>query len=140
MVVAVGEGAVIGKSPVSATLIVKDDRAVFDAIRSVSPYVSETIVGWTPNDVVTEAALLEAGATRVVEIPGPVHDWAAARNRTMEFASQPWVMWLDSDDTVEGIERLPEALALLEQHPLARLLCPYDYATDPETGAVTCRQ
>lgn len=113
-------------NPVSAMVMVKDDRQVIEAVGDLARHCAEVLVGWTPNETLTEAELLAAGATRVIEIPGPLMDWASARNRVMEFASQPWCTWADSDDRVD-LARLEEGLALLAAAPLARLLCPYWY-------------
>src|SRR5262245_15363524 len=116
-------------APISATLIVRDDRHILETIRQLRPHVAEIVVGYTPNDTLQAAELIAAGA-KLVEIPGPLRDWASARNAVMRAATQPYLMWADSDDTFRGLDRLPEAIALLDNRPHARVLCPYEYAHD----------
>ena len=44
--------------------------------------------------------------------PGEVEivDFSKARNRALRLATQPYVMWLDSDDTLEGGEHLADVV------------------------------
>ena len=71
---------------------------------------------------------------------GTLFDFAAARNRSFALATQPWVLWADSDDLIDGLEHLPEVIANLETASeqsrrdgrILRLCCPYEYAYDAE--------
>lgn len=73
--------------------------------------------GKYPDEIVvvnTAESLLEKGAKETDEVALKhgakvhhfpwVHDFSAARNESFKHASHPWVMWLDSDDTVENPE------------------------------------
>lgn len=127
------------KSPVSAMLLVKDDRHALALIDQLRPHVEEIVVGLTPNDELTRDELIDAGADTIIVVPGPLNNWARARNQVLAACTQRFVLWADSDDLIDGLHRLPEALTLLQTSPLGRLLCPYDYAIDPD-GRVTSRQ
>lgn len=37
---------------------------------------------------------------KVISLPGKVRDFAAVRNRAQRQATQPWVLWLDSDEVL----------------------------------------
>ena len=58
-----------------------------------------------------------------------------ARNRSLELATQPWWLYFDSDDTIEGGERLAEEIRALDAtlralriaHPETELIAEYPY-------------
>ncbi len=131
-------------NPVSATLIVRDDRHVLETIAQLRPHVAEILIGHTPCEEMKPAELYDAGADLVLHIPGVedgrLMDWSAARNRMLDAANERWILWADSDDEIVGLERLPEALEMLAVHPLGRLLCPYEYAIDSASGRCEHRQ
>ena len=73
--------------------------------------------------------------------PGEVEivDFSKARNRALRLATQPYVMWLDSDYTLEGGEHLADVCAKMAEagQDMVRVLMPYLYDTDPSAGVVT---
>ena len=63
-------------------------------------------------------------------------DFSVARNASFEKATQPWLMWLDSDDLIEGADKLVE---LCKAPPGTCYLFPYEYAYD-HVGRCVVRQ
>jgi len=72
----------------------------------------------------------ESGATYL-------HDFAAARNLSFAHATGDYVMWLDSDDTVEGANKLRGAVEVMARDELTVVALDYIYGTD-ERGNSTC--
>lgn len=130
-------------APVSACLIVRDDPHLVRTIECLRPHVAEICIAHTPCDEMP-GSVVRALCDRYVVVhgieDGRIFDWAAARNASFALATQPWILWADTDDLVEGLEHLPEAIETLAKHPKSRLLCTYEYAYDKETGEVTCSQ
>ena len=128
------------RQPVSACVIVRSDPLVFQAIESIRPYVEEVCVlcdlGTTPE---FEEKLRQVAdkVERFTEFQDGMCllNFAAARNASFAMATQPWLIWLDSDDQVSG--ELPD----LENCdiPNVRFICPYEYAYDKD-GNVTTEQ
>jgi glycosyltransferase involved in cell wall biosynthesis len=134
------------KSPVSACLVVKDEPLLAQAVASVRPYVLEVCILDSSTDP-ERAAEARALADRYEREDEGIQDWSVLRARSFALATNPWVLWLDADDEVTGLERLGEALqtsaalaASLPWQPEGRLiLCPYEYAFDEE-GRCTALQ
>jgi len=120
-------------APISLCLIHRDDPHLPRTIASLRPYVAEVCIVHTPC-AVFDAAEVRALADRYDEMPAPgggsISDFAEARTRSFALATQPVVMWADSDDLVVGVEHLAEVAAALESGQ--RVLCPYEYSTSAE--------
>jgi len=77
-------------------------------------------------------------------IPGPYSDahmlvdFGAARQATWDAASGDFLLWLDSDDVLDGGAHLAHVLASLAREDLDAAIFPYDYSHDRH-GNVTCR-
>ena len=135
----------LSRQPVTCCFIVRNDPHLPKAIASIAPHVSEIVVVWT--DGVTKDELeridrlcrdlgchLNGGTTdEHNDETGALSDFAAARNYAYSLATQPWVMWLDSDDLFEG--RLPELNHIAG--PNVRFIAPYEYSFD-RNGHCTC--
>ena len=65
----------------------------------------------------------------------PIADFSGARARSFALATQPWLLWADSDDLLDGLDNLADAVRGLGSEPNALLLCKYEYAYEPETGS-----
>lgn len=134
-------------------LITRDEPLLEQALRCVRPHVEELIVVVTcASDTESIATAKACGADRVEvfegcnDVPGPeglMADFSAARNYSFSLATRPWIGWMDADDTVEGLERLPHVLNLGQ---LARsagsevcLQFPYEYGYD-DHGKCICLQ
>ena len=122
------------RAPVSATIIWRDDPRLGNALRSVRPYVKEIVVVCTgeespprPERDLTDLCTYAVGCN---DAEGRIADFSAARNAALRCATQPWVMWLDSDDIVVGLDTLLSDLRQLR--PGQRVLCPYWYAIDDD--------
>lgn len=126
------------KAPVSVCLITRGDERAADAVASVRPYVEEVILVHTcsPNDG------FEVPGVDVVDFydgcndeQGRIEDFSKARNVSFAHATQPWVMWIDSDDVLAGGEHLAEVIDEADKSRRgkpARILAPYEYAYDED--------
>ena len=115
----------MAKAPISCCIIHGGDDPHLDAtIASVEPHVEQIVV------------------VRSTEVPGAhddqgrIVDFAAARNRTLELATQPWCFWLDSDDLLAHGDRLDQLCRAPEG---TCYLLPYEYSYD-QLGRVVTRQ
>jgi len=113
------------RAPVTAAVIVRDDPKVWDAIRSIHPYVSQVVVVVTAETIQypvelskTHPEIMDLDLAFCPECNDPttgeIADFAMARNRSLELATQPWWMYFDSDDVIAGGERLVEEIQALE--------------------------
>jgi predicted SAM-dependent methyltransferase/glycosyltransferase involved in cell wall biosynthesis len=112
------------KAPITVCIISSDDPHLPNAVASVEPWV-ERVVVVDPREV--------SGAC---DASGRMLDFSAARNASFAKAQTPWVMWLDSDDVVQGSDKLVE---LCKAPPGTCFLLPYEYAYD-HLGRVVTRQ
>jgi len=139
------------KANVSVCLIVRNEVAsgLFEeCLQSIRPHVAELVIVDTGStDETAEIAKRYADVFEVFTecndpptVDGPIADFALARNRSFDLATQPWVMWLDSDDIVTGGEFLEKLIATAEANKGDREWCylfPYEYVYDPN-GRCTC--
>jgi glycosyltransferase involved in cell wall biosynthesis len=129
------------RAPITAALIVRDDPQIVEAIRSVRDYVAEVAVVYTGYDGL-QAEYLRSLANRFAvctecnDARGEMVDFSVARNASFALATQPWTMWLDSDDRIRGAEYLDEILGCAHDAKRPRLLARYDYDHDA-MGRVT---
>lgn len=63
-----------------------------------------------------------------------INDFSAARNFNMSQCKDDWYVWMDSDDTIEGMEKAKDKLDQLSPN-ICYVLCTYNYAFTP-TGKV----
>lgn len=61
-------------------------------------------------------------------------DFSRPRQDALELTQSDWMMWLDADDDIEDIERLPELIAEAEQRGLDGIASAYFYEKDPQSG------
>lgn len=59
-----------------------------------------------------------------------VDDFAAARNFNFSQCTGDWILWLDTDDTLEGADKLKEAVELGEQNGISGFAFLYKYGFD----------
>ena len=118
-----------GKAPVSVCFIVRNDEGsglLEECFQSVRPHVEEIVVVDTgSSDGTPEIAKRYADVFEVfTECNDPetdaIADFAKARNRSFDLATQRWVMWMDSDDVLAGGEHLARLIAGADAN-LARL-------------------
>jgi glycosyltransferase involved in cell wall biosynthesis len=133
------------KAPISLCLIVRDDPHLQRTLESARPFVEEIVVvrtttrGALPEetraliDVYEETDAFNADFDDEKDV---IADFAAARNRSFDLATRPFVMWLDSDDVLEGGHHI---LELTSRVPPGDFLLdiPYKYSFD-EHGNINC--
>lgn len=130
-------------TPISACLIVRDDPHLAKTIACLRPHVTEICIAHMPCANMPRG-MVESVCDRYVVAPGyedgRIVDFSAARNASFALATQPYILWADTDDLVDGLQHLPEAIETLNRYPKSRLLCPYEYAYDKDTGEVASLQ
>ncbi|SDX95547.1 glycosyltransferase family 2 protein [Paenibacillus sp. CF384] len=98
--------------PISLCMIVRNEsRFLAECLRSAAPYVAEMIVvdtGSTDDTI----AIGEAFGANVLRMTWK-DDFAAARNRSLAAAGQPWILVLDADErlVVASVENWEVLLA-----------------------------
>lgn len=121
----------------------------------VSPHLDEWVVVFPPNDEAIEWAkdnnikVIVKDFTQPIEpkIRRQMKDWgievakdyrlfnfAAARNESFKHATGDYILWLDADDTVEGLENLKPMLAKSSADMFEAL---YDYARDAQGNPIS---
>lgn len=100
-----------------------ESHCIARMIQSVRGLATEIIIADTGSTDATMTIARNLGA-RVVEIPW-TDDFAVARNRSLQFATQPWILVLDADEaldpsSVEPIRSLlfepPRGISLIRYH------------------------
>lgn len=103
------------KAKVSVCFIVRDDEAtglLEDCFKSIRPHVEEIVVvdtgstDGTPEIAKKYADVFDVFTECNNPHTGEIEDFSKARNRSFDLATQPWVMWMDSDDIIAGGEHL----------------------------------
>lgn len=135
-------------APISACLIVKNEEANLEAcLRSIRPFVTEIVIvdtGSTDNtpEIARRYADKFESFSACNDSDGLIADFSAARQRSFDLATQPWVLWVDGDDVVVGAENLENLVGEFDKsrHSIPTLIFfPYEYSHD-EFGNVTCIQ
>jgi glycosyltransferase involved in cell wall biosynthesis len=131
----------------SATVITLGEKSLDAAIASVRAHMDELVVVFTGSEPATWLRLRSLGVTSVWDAScndenGEIADFSIARNKSLLGADGEAIVWLDSDDVVEGAENWRQMLADGIQKAAGkpvRILCPYHYGYD-EAGTVNCVQ
>lgn len=67
-------------------------------------------------------------------------DWtdnfAEARNFNFNQIKDKYILWIDSDDVVEGAENLPDVIREMDRQKLDAVFVDYNYEIDKQTGEV----
>lgn len=128
------------RAPISACIIVRNDPHLEACVASFRDYVEEVCILVTAEK---DAAAANVAAKYNCKIQyftdcnedDKIVDFSMARNKSFEMATQPWRMWIDSDDLMENAANL---LELTKETVPVCYLFPYDYSFN-EQGVVTCR-
>ena len=136
------------KAPVSLCIIVKNEPLLEGCLKSLRPYVQEIVVvdtgstDNTPEISKKYADIHEFYSGCNNPETGLIEDFSDARMRSFALATQPWVMWADGDDIIEGGEKLQKLIADYENSKsdleAIAYLFPYEYSYNAE-GQCTCR-
>lgn len=133
------------RAPISVCMISRDEPLLAAALASVRSYVEEIVVLSNGSDDTSESIARRYNArfgrvTACNDDQGRMADFALARAYSFDLASQPWAMWLDSDDLAINASLLPEMIAEITARqpdgPLA-VFVPYEYAFD-DAGRCNC--
>lgn len=145
------------RAKISLCIIVKNEPFLEQCLLSIKDYVSEIVIvdtGSTDNTI--NVAIRHANIFRTFnDCNGPdgtIEDFSLARQYSFNLATQPWVMWCDGDDLIEGGEHLVDLIKEYEinqqlikegKHVTKHLdgvayLLPYEYAYNHE-GKCTLR-
>lgn len=136
------------RHPISACLIVKNDHRIERAVASIRDHVDEVCIVDTGSTDGT-AEIAERIADRFERFTecnfedGEIADFSAARTRSFALATHGVVVWLDSDDLVEGAEFLRDAVewSMREAHGQPwRTLFPYAYDQDADGNCTNWQQ
>lgn len=137
------------RAKVSVCLIVRDDASsglLDDCFNSIRPFVEEIVVvdtgstDNTPEVCQKYADIFEVFTACNDPESGAIADFAMARNRAFDLATQRWVMWLDSDDVLAGGEHLKRLIDFADSQRGDREWCylfPYEYVYSAD-GKCTC--
>lgn len=130
------------KAPVSMCMITRRDPHLENCLKSFADYVEEICICINdPEDQESQNVALKYGAkvyvtTECNDAEGRIIDFSLARNKSLELATQRFIMWCDSDDIIVGMDKLAE---LLETTPdNTGYLFPYEYSYN-ERKQVLCR-
>lgn len=136
----------MNEAPISVCLIVKDEPLIEQCLKSIRPYVNEICIVDTGSTDGTQT-ICKTYADRFEVFldcnnpeTGLIENFAQARQRSFELASNDWVMWIDGDDEVKNAERLAEFVAQKDkERNNSPYLCmfPYEYSRDGD-GNVNC--
>lgn len=124
------------RANLSLCVIYRDDPLLEQAIASVRPYVAEICIVVDEDAPGDSKNLVKRLADRWLQCDWR-DDFSYTRNACLALATQPHVGWMDSDDLVVGAENFAREI---ERARGGRILAPYDYIVDPETGAVIHQQ
>jgi glycosyltransferase involved in cell wall biosynthesis len=136
------------KSPISMCLIVKNEPLLEQSLLSIRDYVEELVIVDTGStDGTAEIAKKYADIFEVYTDcnnpqTGLIESFSKARQRSFDLATQPWVMWMDGDDVIEGAENLVKFTANFDPVTAGvdgvSFLFPYEYSYD-EKGECNLR-
>ena len=104
-------------APVSLHLIVRNEPLIAAELRRLRPHVAEIVVldtGSDPTHLQDLRAAEKDGVLRLLigdpqelEYAGTGYiNFSAARNRALSACTQPFALWMDGDDTIDGLEYL----------------------------------
>ena len=127
--------------------IVVVDTGSTDGTRAVATSFGASVIDFSPRTHPDAFFLDDEETCRKFgyDLPGSYSnqiafaDFAAARNVSFDHCRGDFVLWVDSDDVVEGAENLPQVVAELDERGLHMGFLAYDYARD-HLGRVFYRQ
>jgi glycosyltransferase involved in cell wall biosynthesis len=120
------------KNKLSLCLIVKasDEEAVMleKALQETTKHVDELVVTITGQNKKVEEVAKSYGAK--VSHFDWCNDFAKARQFNFDQATGDWILWMDADDTFEGMENLNPLIEAADKQKVKGLFFKYNYAFD----------
>lgn len=119
-------------NPISLNVIAKDNLSNIERmITSIKDFVKEIYILDTGCDedaieYCKQYATVVDGKDLIDPSTGYLNDFSEARNKIWEYGSQPWIMWLDTDDEFVGGEFLAEYIT--EESVKTNLSIDYRYS------------
>jgi len=138
------------KAPVSACIIVKNEPLLEKCLKSIRDYVEEIVIVDTGStDGTQEVAKKYADIFEVYTDcnnpeTGLIENFSQARQRSFDLATKSWVMWLDGDDIIDGMDKLKNIVEEYEKNKDVfqldgiAFLFPYEYSYNA-AGQCTCK-
>ena len=124
----------------SACLITKGEPSLPAAVASIRPHVDEIVIVGTAQEageIARPLADIYETFTDCNDSEG-IADFAMARQHSFDLATGDAAIWIDSDDELQGGERLRELVSTMPKGT-AFIELPYLYEVD-EKGRATCVQ
>jgi len=96
----------------SVCIIAKDSElTIGKTLKGVGKVADEIIVGIDETTTDETKSVCEQFGAHTFSIPSPLKvGFAVARNYTIAKAKMDWILWIDSDETLEQVENLPKYL------------------------------
>ncbi len=116
--------------------IIVVDTGSKDRTREVARNFGALVIDWNQQTHPSEFFVDDEASNRVFGGPPPysglvaLANFAGARNAGFERATGDFVLWLDSDDVLEGGEHLRAVCQQMEVKSLDQVFLAYDYAQD----------
>jgi glycosyltransferase involved in cell wall biosynthesis len=135
-------------APISACIIVKNEPLLEKCILSIREHVKEIVIidtgstdGTTIEIAKKYADIFESYSACNNSETGLIENFAQARQRSYDLGNQPWTLWLDADDIIEGAENLAKIIEShvdLKEDDAVGVMFPYEYSYN-EAGQCTCK-
>lgn len=134
------------RAPISVCLIVRNEPKIRQCLESIRPFVEEIcVVDTGSSDDTPKIARKFAdrfeewyGCNERGTKEGLIEDFSAARNRSFQLATQPWILWLDGDDVIQNGHILSAICERYQSLEKMLIMFPYEYSHDHH-GNCTCR-
>lgn len=130
------------KAPISYCIIVKNEPLLENCLLSIRDHVEEIVIidtgstDGTSIEIAKKYADIFESYSGCNDENGLISDFANARQKSFDLATQQWVGWLDADDELQGAENLLQ-LTNHYQDDNTILMLPYEYAYN-EFGECIC--
>lgn len=131
------------KAPISVCIIERDDALLTDCVGSLREFVEEIVIVDTGSTAENQKIAKELADIFEVYTDcndpetGKIANFSKARQRSFDLATQCWLMWVDSDDIIEGGENLLKIIQNIEANTSIEMntfavLFPYEYSYNPD--------